>query len=181
MKAEELEAALERIKSRFLAHPERHRGVSWEAARGRLDARPEKLFALCAMEETGGEPDMIGIDEASGEYVFADCSPESPNGRRSLCYDEEALAARKEHKPSGSALGMARSMGAELMDEAAYRAMQALGEFDLKTSSWVLTPPDVRGLGGALFMDRRYGRVFVYHNGADSYYAARGFRAILRL
>ncbi len=179
--AEELEAALERVETRFSANSSRHPGTTWGMIRERLGAQPEKFLSLGLMEATGGEPDMIGVDEASGRFIFADCSPESPRGRRSLCYDDTALATRKEHKPAGSALGMARAMGAELMDEASYRALQALGEFDLKTSSWVLTPPDVRGLGGALFMDRRYGRVFVYHNGADSYYAVRGFRAILKL
>lgn len=159
----------------------RHRSVEWDAARDRLLARPASLDSLYRMEATGGEPDVIGEDAATGQYLFCDCSAESPAGRRSLCYDREALVSRKENKPGSSAAEVAASMGVELLTEAEYRALQLLGEFDLKTSSWIFTPDDVRSLGGALFGDRRYGRVFVYHNGAQSYYAARGFRAMLRV
>ncbi len=172
---------LEVLKQRFDANPARHRGIAWAAVEARLAAQPKKLKSLAAMEETGGEPDVIGRDAKTGELIFCDCSPETPKGRVSLCYDPEALAARKEHKPKHSAVGMADEMGVDLLTEDDYRALQQLGEFDTRTSSWVKTPDDVRALGGALFCDRRYGRVFTYHNGAQSYYAVRGFRARLRV
>lgn len=173
--------ALEVLKERFERNTRRHAGVAWSEVEERIARDEAALKALAAMESSGGEPDLVGRDAASGELLFCDCSAETPAGRRSLCYDQAALDARKEHKPAGSAVGMAESMGIELMTEAQYRGLQELGEFDLKTSSWIATPDDVRGLGGALFCDRRYGRVFVYHNGADSYYAARGFRGCLRV
>jgi hypothetical protein len=159
----------------------RHKGVAWEKVQARLQANPTALKSLGEMEASGGEPDLIAQDKASGQCVFCDCSPESPGGRRSLCYDREALDSRKEHKPEGSALEMAAAMGVELLTEQQYRELQRLDEFDTKTSSWIHTPQDVRALGGALFCDRRYGQVFVYHNGAQSYYAARGFRGMLRV
>ena len=159
----------------------RHEGVRWETVLARLDAKPSALVSLSQMEASGGEPDVIGQPEAAGQLIFCDCSPESPPGRRSLCYDRDALRARKEHKPNGSAVEMALAMGVQLLTEDQYRALQQLGEFDTKTSSWIATPQDVRSLGGALFCDRRYGKVFVYHNGAQSYYAARGFRGQLRI
>ncbi len=159
----------------------RHRSLKWEKALARLQANPEKLRALYEMEKSGGEPDAVGCDEKTGEYIFMDCSAESPAGRRSLCYDGEARAARKEAKPKSSAVEMAAAMGIDLLDEAQYRALQQLGNFDLKTSSWLKTPPEVRKLGGAIFGDRRYNRVFVYHNGAESYYAARGFRGVVKI
>lgn len=172
---------LEILMRRFEAHPERHRGIAWSEVNARLEAQPKKLKALAAMEATGGEPDVIGRDPKTGELIFCDCSPETPNGRVSVCYDPEALAARKEHKPRHSAAGMAAEMGVDLLTEDEYRALQELGEFDTRTSSWVKTPEDIREQGGALFCDRRYGRVFTYHNGAQSYYAARAFRARLRV
>ena len=159
----------------------RHRGHAWEEIQARLAAHPAALKTLQAMESSGGEPDVIGADPSTGQFIFCDCSAESPSGRRSLCYDGEALDARKENKPQGSAVQAAAEMGIELLDEQQYRDLQQLGEFDLKTSSWVATPEEVRALGGALFCDRRYGKVFVYHNGAQSYYAARGFRGRLRV
>ena len=155
--------------------------MAWPDIQARLEASPAALRSLREMESTGGEPDVIGRDDASGRYVFCDCSAESPAGRRSVCYDQEALASRKEHKPEGSAMDMATAMGIELLTEEQYRALQQLGEFDTKTSSWIKTPPELRKLGGALFCDRRYGKVFVYHNGAQSYYAARGFRGVLQV
>lgn len=170
------DALLRTLRARFELHMERHRGLSWSDVQARLARSPEALRALHAMETTGGEPDVTGADPRTGRITFTDCSSESPSGRRSLCYDRDALDARKEHKPAGSAVEMAAAMGITLLDEAAYRALQALGEFDLKTSSWILTPAAVRALGGSLFCDRRYDQVFVYHNGAQSYYAARGFR-----
>lgn len=166
------------LKARFDKNMQRHQGVAWSAVQARLDAHPEKLAALHEMERTGGEPDVVGVG-AAGEIVFCDCSPESPTGRRSLCYDRAALDARKENKPKGSAVDMAAGMGIEILTEAEYRALQALGEFDRKTSSWINTPAPIRKLGGALFCDRRYDQVFLYHNGAESYYAARGFRGRL--
>jgi hypothetical protein len=172
---------LETLKARFAAHPNRHDGLDWSAVESRLKAGGDKLWSLGEMEKTGGEPDVVDHDRKTGEYVFVDCSAQSPKGRRSICYDREALNSRKEHKPKNSALDMATEMGIELLTEERYRALQQLGEFDTTTSSWVATPADVRTLGGALFCDRRYGRVFVYHNGADSYYAARGFRGSLRV
>ena len=168
------------LKARFEKHPHRHGGITWAAVQARLERNPDALRSLRAMEASGGEPDVIG-DDGAGHVTFCDCSAESPSGRRSLCFDREALDARKEHKPGGSAVEMAAEMGIELLTEQQYRQLQQLGEFDTKTSSWVQTPPDVRSLGGALFCDRRYGRVFVYHNGAQSYYAARGFRGMLRV
>lgn len=175
------DALLHILKVRFNKHPARHKGIEWAAVQTRLEAAPAKLRSLQQMEETGGEPDLIGTDESTGELLFCDCSAESPKERRSLCYDEAALEERKEHKPAGSAAGLAAEMGIELLTEAQYAALQALGDFDGKTSSWLATPADVRARGGALFGDRRYGRVFVYHNGAQSYYAARGFRGLLRV
>lgn len=167
------------LKDRFEKNMHRHEGIQWSDVQARLEARPDKLWSLSEMERTGGEPDVVGRDEQTGEYLFFDCSPESPAGRRSLCYDREALESRKTARPENSALDVAADMGVELLTEDQYRYLQTLGEFDLKTSSWILTPPDVRALGGALFCDRRFGRVFVYHNGAPTYYAARGFRAVL--
>ena len=175
------EDLLRSLKRRFEQHMPRHRGIAWVDVQARLEQHAAALKSLRWMEDTGGEPDVIGQDQATGRYVFCDCAAESPSGRRSLCYDRDALDARKEHKPQGSAVETAAAMGVELPSEAQYRQLQALGEFDTKTSSWVLTPPQVRALGGALFCDRRYGQVFVYHNGAQSYYAARGFRAWLQV
>jgi hypothetical protein len=175
------EGLLKTLKTRFEKNMNRHPGLEWARVQTRLEADPEKLRSLEAMEETGGEPDVVGHDEGTGEYTFYDCAAESPKGRRSLCYDREALQARKEHPPQGSALDMAADMGIALLTEAEYRELQKLGEFDAKTSSWVQTPPAIRRLGGALFCDRRYDTVFVYHNGAQSYYAARGFRGSLRV
>lgn len=175
------EEVLAILEARFVKHAKRHPGLDWPSIRARLEAAPDKLWSLSEMERTGGEPDVTGLDAASGEILFCDCSPESPASRRSLCYDRAALESRKEHKPATSVMDLVAEMGVELLDEAGYRALQALGEFDLKTSSWLLTPPEMRKLGGALFGDRRYGRVFAYHNGADSYYGARGFRASLRV
>ncbi len=172
---------LESLKRRFEKNTPRHRGIAWPAVHARLEANPGALVSLGQMEASGGEPDVIGHDTASGTLTFCDCAPESPIGRRSLCYDAQALAARKENRPEGSAIACAQAMGIELLDEEQYRALQQLGEFDAKTSSWIATPADVRSLGGGLFCDRRYGRVFVYHNGAQSYYAARGFRGLLRV
>ena len=167
------------LQARFEKNMQRHKGIAWPDVQARLEASPAALQSLQAMEDTGGEPDVIGYDEATGRYAFCDCSAESPSGRRSLCFDREALESRKENRPEGSAVDAAAAMGVELLTEEQYRALQQLGEFDSKTSSWIRTPDDVRSLGGALFCDRRYGRVFVYHNGAQSYYAARGFRATL--
>jgi hypothetical protein len=167
------------LEERFSKNMQRHEGLAWDTVRARLDE--SKLKVLAEMERTGGEPDVVGVDPATGEVVFCDCSPESPSGRRSLCFDRAALDARKENKPSGSALEKAKEIGISLLTEAEYRHLQTLGEFDRKTSSWVQTPPAIRKQGGALFCERRYGHVFLYHNGADSYYAARGFRGILRV
>jgi hypothetical protein len=172
---------LDTLRARFEANADRHPRLAWTDVEARLLASPEKLRSLGEMERTGGEPDVVGQDRKTGEYVFFDCAAESPAGRRSLCYDREALAARKEHKPRDSAVAMADAMGIALLTEEQYRELQALGEFDTKTSSWVKTPPEVRRLGGAVFCDRRYDRVFVYHNGAESYYAARGFRGALKV
>jgi len=169
------------LRMRFEDNMQRHEAISWSDVRDRLDRDSSALESLSEMEATGGEPDVIGRDEKSGTLTFCDCAAESPAGRRSLCFDDEALAARKKHKPRGSAAGMAASMCIDLLTEEDYRALQTLGEFDTATSTWIATPPDVRALGGALFCDRRYDRVFVYHNGAQSYYAARGFRGILRV
>jgi hypothetical protein len=166
---------------RFEHNLNRHKGHDWREIEAKLEGDPTGLKSLRAMESSGGEPDVIGYDEASGQFLFCDCSTESPLGRRSLCYDRAALNSRKENKPEGSAVDMAAAMGVTVLNEAQYRELQQLGEFDTKTSSWVATPAEVRSLGGALFCDRRYGRVFVYHNGAQSYYAARGFRGLLRV
>ncbi len=172
---------LQSLQIRFETHTRRHAGVAWADVAARLAAQPAAWRALVAMDESGGEPDVIGVDKPSGQYLFCDCSAESPVGRRSLCFDRAALDSRKENKPAGSVVEMAASMGIDLLTEKEYRQLQQLGEFDLKTSSWIATPVDVRALGGALFCDRRYGKVFVYHNGAQSYYAARGFRGLLRV
>jgi hypothetical protein len=169
------------LKVRFERHMSRHAGLVWAQVLARLDAKADKLWSLHEMERTGGEPDVVGQDVKSGEYLFLDCSPESPKGRVSVCYDREGLESRKEHKPQTSAMDMAAEMGVELLTEAQYHELQMLGEFDLKTSSWVATPADIRQLGGALFGDRRFGHVFIYHNGAQSYYSARGFRSSLRV
>jgi hypothetical protein len=169
------------LKVRFEKNMKRHKGLEWAKVLARLEATTEKLWSLNEMETTGGEPDVVAFDKKTGEYVFYDCSAESPKGRRSVCYDHEALNARKEHKPQNSAIDMAAAMGVELLTEEQYRALQQLGNFDAKTSSWIKTPSEIRKLGGAIFCDFRYGNVFVYHNGADSYYAARGFRGSLRV
>jgi hypothetical protein len=175
------EELLSVLKARFEKTMERHKGLDWTKVEARLKAGPGKLWSLNEMENTGGEPDVIGYDKKTGEYIFYDCSAESPKGRRSICYDDEALEARKEHKPADSALNMAADMDIEILTEEQYRLLQQLGTFDTKTSSWVRTPGEIRKLGGALFCDRRYNHVFVYHNGAESYYAARGFRGSLRV
>ena len=181
MTAHERKQLLQTLEARFAKHPQRHEGIAWPDVRARLEGDADALKSLLQMEASGGEPDVIGQDSETRRYRFCDCSAESPAGRRSVCYDREALDARKEHKPKSSAVDMAAAMGIELLTEEQYRELQRLGEFDTKTSSWVRTPPDVRALGGALFCDRRYGKVFVYHNGAQSYYAARGFRGLLRV
>jgi hypothetical protein len=178
---EQRETLLKMLKSRFEKNMNRHKGLHWASIQARLDAHAEKLWSLNEMERTGGEPDVVGHDTKTGEYIFYDCSEESPAGRRSVCYDREALESRKEHRPANSALDMAAAMGIELLTEEQYRELQTLGQFDTKTSSWVKTPSDIRNLGGALFCDRRYGHVFLSHNGAQSYYAARGFRGSLRV
>lgn len=172
---------LETLKVRFEKNMNRHKGVDWAKLQSKLEANTEKLWSLHEMEVTGGEPDVVDHDKKTGEYIFFDCSAESPKGRRSICYDTEALESRKEHKPKNSALGMAFTMGIQILTEEQYRELQKLGNFDLKTSSWVKTPPEIRELGGALFCDHRYDHVFLYHNGAESYYAARGFRGSLRV
>lgn len=179
MKAQEHHELLRALKARFEKNMHRHKGVAWDEVQARLESNPGALKSLGAMEATGGEPDVIGQARKTGDFTFCDCSAESPAGRRSLCYDRAALDSRKENKPQGSAEGMAAEMGIDLLTEEQYRELQTLDELDMKTSSWVKTPPDVRSLGGALFCDRRYGKVFVYHNGAQSYYAARGFRGSL--
>jgi hypothetical protein len=181
MNAQERNDLLRSLKGRFEKHPKRHKGLAWAKVLAKIEGNPAALKSLHAMESSGGEPDVISYDEASGQYTFCDCSAESPSGRRSLCYDGEALNARKENKPEGSAVAAAAAIGIEMLSEQQYRRLQELGEFDTKTSSWIATPQDVRALGGALFCDRRYGKVFVYHNGAQSYYAARGFRGMLRV
>ena len=181
LSSEQREELLEVLKARFEGNMNRHKGLAWASVQAKLEADAEKLWSLHEMEQTGGEPDVVGHDTNKNEYIFYDCSAESPKGRRSVCYDHEALEARKENKPKDSALGMAAAMGIELLTEEQYRELQELGKFDAKTSSWVRTPPEIRKLGGALFCDRRYNTVFVYHNGAESYYAARGFRGELRV
>ena len=177
----EREELLATLKARFEENGHRHEGIDWADVEARLDKDAGKLWSLHEMERTGGEPDVVGRDQATGEIHFVDCSAQSPKGRRSVCYDQAALESRKKHKPDDSAMNMAAAMGIELLTEAEYRRLQELGEFDTTTSSWVRTPPDIRELGGALFCDRRYDTVFVYHNGAESYYAARGFRGVLRV
>lgn len=181
MKPKQREELLTQLQARFEKHMARHKGLDWAKVQARLAAAPDKLRTLSEMETSGGEPDVIGQDSKTGEYLFCDCSAESPAGRRSCCFDRAALDSRKENKPLNSALDMAAAMGVELLTEAQYRDLQKLGKFDLKTSSWVQTPPAIRKLGGALFCDRRYDQVFVYHNGASSYYAARGFRGMLKV
>lgn len=175
------EELLKTLKARFEKNRNRHKGLEWTEAQAKLEANNEKLWSLNEMERTGGEPDVVGFNKKTGEYIFCDCSAESPKDRRSLCYDGEALNARKEHRPKNSAVDMAAAMGIELLTEEQYRELQQFGSFDTKTSSWIITPPAIRKLGGALFCDRRYNHVFTYHNGADSYYAARGFRGSLQV
>ena len=175
----QIEELLSELKNRFEKNMNRHKGLEWTKVQAKLEANPEKLWSLNEMERTGGEPDVVGHDKKTGGYIFYDCSAESPKGRRSICYDREALNSRKEHKPANSAMDMAADMGIELLTEEQYRELQQLGKFDTKTSSWVRTPPGIRKLGGAIFCDCRYDHVFVYHNGAESYYAARGFRGSL--
>ncbi|KWX80935.1 hypothetical protein AMQ84_01765 [Paenibacillus riograndensis] len=178
---EQREGLLETLKARFEKNMNRHQGLEWANVLTKLEAQPDKLWPLHEMERTGGEPDVVGHDEETGEYIFYDCSAESPKGRRSVCYDREALESRKEHKPHNNAIEMAAAMGIDLLTEAQYREMQKHGKYDLKTSSWVKTPESIRALGGAVFCDRRYDTVFMYHNGAESYYGARGFRGSLRV
>jgi len=175
------EGLLETLEARFEGNMHRHKGITWAKVQARLDARSDKWRSLQSMESTGGEPDVVGHDKKTGEFLFYDCAAESPAGRRSVCYDGPALQARKEHKPKNSAVEMATAMGAVLLTEDQYRGLQKLGDFDAKTSSWLLTPPEIRRLGGAIFGDYRFGTVFVYHNGAESYYAGRGFRCALRV
>jgi hypothetical protein len=181
MKAEQGEELLRVLKARFEKNMNRHKGLEWAKLQAKLEANPEKLWSLSEMEKTGGEPDVVGHDKKTDEYIFYDCSAESPKGRRSLCYDREALESRKQHKPENNASDVAAAMSIELLTEEQYRELQKLGEFDTKTSSWVKTPSDIRKLGGAIFADYRYGHVFVYHNGAESYYGTRGFRGSLRV
>ncbi len=177
----EREELFSTLKERFEKNMNRHKGLEWANVRAKLEANAGKLLSLNEMEKTGGEPDVVGFDKKPVEYIFYDCAAESPKGRRSVCYDREALESRKEHKPKNSAMDMANAMGVEILTEEQYRELQKLGEFDTKTSSWIKTPVDIRTLGGAIFCDRRYGNVFVYHNGAESYYAARGFRGSLKV
>jgi hypothetical protein len=181
LNAKQKDELLKTLKARFELNMARHQGLDWAKVQAKLDANPAKLWSLSEMERTGGEPDVVGHDQKTGEYIFYDCSAESPKGRRSLCYDRAALDARKENKPAGSAMDMAAAMGVELLTEQQYRELQKLGKFDTKTSSWVQTPVAIRKLGGALFCDRRYDTVFLYHNGAESYYAARAFRGMLKV
>jgi hypothetical protein len=181
MNAKQREELLRALKARFEKNMNRHKGLEWAEVQAKLEANPEKLWSLNEMERTGGEPDVVGHDKKTDEYVFYDCSAESPKDRRSVCYDREGQESRKEHRPENNAIDMAAAMGIELLTEEQYRELQKLGKFDMKTSSWVKTPPDIRKLGGALFCDRRYGHVFVYHNGAPSYYGARGFRGSLKV
>ena len=178
---EQHEELLSALKARFENNMNRHQGLEWAKVQAKLEANPEKLWSLNEMERTGGEPDVVGHDKTTGDFIFYDCSAESPKGRRSLCYDREALESRKKHKPENNVIDMAAAIGIELLTEEQYRKLQKLGNFDTKTSSWVKTPADIRKLGGAIFADFRYGNVFVYHNGAESYYAARGFRGSLRV
>ena len=177
----ESQELLKLLKARFEKNMNRHKGIEWSKVQAKLEAKPEKMWSLDEMEITGGEPDVVGFDKKTGEYIFYDCSAETPKDRRSFCYDNEALKSRKEHKPKNSAIGMAAEMGIEILSEEEYRDLQKLGKFDTKTSSWIKTPVDIRKLGGAIFADFRFGRVFVYHNGAESYYAGRAFRGSLRV
>jgi hypothetical protein len=181
LSADQQDALLKVLQIRFEKNMQRHEGLDWNKIQSKLEANPDKLWSLDEMERTEGEPDVIGFDKKTNEYLFADCSAESPKGRRSVCYDHEALEKRKEHKPQNSAINMAEEMGIEILNEEQYRQLQQLGKFDAKTSSWIKTPSEIRKLGGAVFCDFRYDTVFLYHNGADSYYAARGFRGILKL
>jgi hypothetical protein len=181
LSASQSETLMGILRTRFEKNANRHKGLKWSDIQAKLEANPERLWSLDEMEETGGEPDVVGFDKKTGEYIFYDCAPESPKGRRSICYDPQALESRKEHKPKDSAIAMADAMGIEILTEEQYRELQKLGEFDLKTSSWVKTPTEIRKRGGALFCDRRYDTVFLYHNGAESYYAARGFRGCLKV
>ncbi|PUB34451.1 uncharacterized protein DUF4256 [Elizabethkingia sp. YR214] len=181
LSADQKEALLKSLKTRFEKNISRHKGLDWNKVQEKLEASPAKLWSLNEMERTEGEPDVVDYNTKTGEYIFYDCSAESPKGRRSLCYDREAWKARKEHKPENTAIDIANEMGIELLTEEEYRLLQELGKFDLKTSSWIKTPANIRELGGAVFCDRRYNTVFLYHNGADSYYAARGFRGVLRV
>jgi len=178
---EELEELIGALRTRFEKNRNRHKGLEWSTVQAKLDSDTKKLWSLLEMERTGGEPDVVGYNKKTDEYIFYDCSAESPKGRRSVCYDHKALESRKEHKPENSAVQMAADMGIEILSEEQYRELQELGNFDTKTSSWVRTPADIRKLGGAIFCDRRYNHVFLYHNGAESYYAARGFRGCLRV
>lgn len=179
--AKEITDLFSALKTRFEANPQRHEKLKWERVQAKLEANPGKLWSLLEMEKTGGEPDVISYNKRTGDMIFCDCSSESPKGRRSLCYDHDALKSRKENKPKGSAVEMAEAMGIEMLNEDEYQALQHLGPFDTKTSSWLVTPPTIRELGGAIFGDRRFDHVFIYHNGAESYYAARGFRGSLRI
>jgi len=181
LSASQSEGLLKTLETRFEKNMNRHKGLAWSQVQAKLESNPKKMWSLHEMERTGGEPDVVGHDKKTGEHIFYDCSAESPNGRRSVCYDREALDSRKEHKPADCAMDMAAGLGIELLSEEQYRELQKLGNFDTKTSSWVKTPADIRKLGGALFCDRRYDTVFVYHNGAESYYAARAFRGSLRV
>ena len=181
LSAAESEKLLGTLKARFEKNMGRHKGIDWTRVQAKLEANADKLSSLSEMERTGGEPDVVGLDKKTGEYIFYDCSAESPKDRRSFCYDREALDSRKENKPKDSALDMAAAIGVEMLTEEEYRELQKLGSFDLKTSSWVKTPAEIRKLGGAIFCDRRFDRVFTYHNGAESYYAARGFRGLLKV
>jgi hypothetical protein len=181
LSADQRDELLKTLKTRFEKNKNRHKGIDWDKVQAKLEASPAKLWSLSEMERTGGEPDVIGFDKKAGEYIFIDCAPESPKGRRSICYDLAALESRKEHKPENTEMTMAEEMGIEVLTEDEYRTLQELGEFDTKTSSWIQTPPAIRKLGGALFCDRRFNHVFTYHNGAESYYAARGFRGSLRV
>lgn len=181
LSAKQVEEMINTLKARFEKNMNRHKSLEWNKVKEKLGANTDKLWSLSEMEISGGEPDVVGYDKKTNEYIFYDCSEESPKGRRSLCYDQPALDSRKEHKPKDNAMEMAAAMGIEILSEEEYRALQELGEFDTKTSSWVITPPEIRELGGALFCDRRYDQVFLYHNGAESYYAARGFRGSLKV
>lgn len=181
LSSKETDGLMKVLKARFDKNTNRHKGIEWAKVEARLMANKKKLWSLDEMELTGGEPDVVGYDKKTGEYIFYDCSAESPKDRRSVCYDRKALESRKEHKPKNSAMDMAAEMGIEILTEEQYRDLQKLGNFDTKTSSWIITPPDIRKLGGALFCDRRYNTVFLYHNGAESYYAARGFRGSLKV